>query len=175
LSLQYLSGEGIIAAGADGLSRGADVDCILVSRTFERLFAWREVEVDVFCSPGAIQWDPVTGSQLEAVSPYPVDKQVGWDGLQFVSQKRLYAFPPTCLLLRFLSRVVELGLRAVVVGPAWPTEAWWPLVVNKPTLELGTVANCIRPGQGSVGHPFGYTYKQQVANKQLMLAWAFNM
>jgi hypothetical protein len=177
LSLQYLSGEGIIAAGADGLSRGADVgDCILVPRTFARLFAWNMVEVDLFCAPRAIQHDPTTGSQLEAVSPYPVNKQLGWDGLQFCcTQKRLYAFPPTSLMLPLLSRVVELGLRVVVVGPAWPTAPWWSLVVNQPKLELGLVANCIKPGQSNVGHPFGYSFEPAAAKQQLMLAWAFNL
>jgi hypothetical protein len=148
---------------------------MLVPGTFARLFAWHWVEVDLFCAPRAIQHDPVTRSQLEAVSPYPVNKQIGWDGLQFVSQKRLYAFPPTSLMLPLLSRVIELGLRVVVVGPAWPSAPWWSLVVKKPMLELGLVANCIKPGQSNVGHPFGYSFEPTAAKQQLMMAWAFNM
>lgn len=176
LSLQYLSGEGIIESGADGLSRGADVgDCMLVPRTFARLYAWKWVEVDLFCAPEAIQRDPLTGSQLEAVSPYPVNKQLGWDGLQFCSQKRLYAFPPTSILLQFLARAVAQKLRVVVVGPVWSQAPWWPLVVDKPTLELGLVANCIKPGQSGVAHPFGYSYEPAAATQQQMRAWAFNM
>jgi hypothetical protein len=176
LSLQFLSGEGIVEAGADGLSRGSDWgDCVLVASSFARLFAWNMVEVDLFCAPGAIQWEPRTGIQLEAVSPYPVERQLGWDGLQFSSKKRLYAFPPSNLLLQLMSRVVTLGLQAVIVGPVWPAAPWWPLVVDKPFLELGLVANCIRPGQSKVEHPFGYSYDAEAAKRQTMRAWAFNM
>jgi hypothetical protein len=74
LTLQYLSGEGITAAGADGLSRGADMGTrMLEQRTFARLFNWNSVEIDLFCSPEAIQGDPLSSNQPEAVSSYPVN------------------------------------------------------------------------------------------------------
>jgi hypothetical protein len=79
------------------------------------------------------------------------------------------------MLLKLLSRVVDPGLPVVVVGPAWPTAPWWPLVMARPTLELGLVANYIKPGQSNVGHPFGYACEPAAAEQQFMLGWVLNM
>lgn len=57
------------------------------------MFAWKSVEdIELFCAPGAVQCEADTGEQLEDVSPYTVNKQLGWDGLQFYSQKKLHAY-----------------------------------------------------------------------------------
>lgn len=69
-------------------------DCVLSPRAFARLFAWQQVEVDLFCAPEAMHWHPETGGQLAAVSPYPKNKQLGLDGPQFYSEKILMRFRP---------------------------------------------------------------------------------
>jgi hypothetical protein len=142
---------------------------------FATLFQWKQVDVDLFCSPGAVQYNPVSRQQLEAVSPYRMEHQVGWDGLKFVSQKRLYAFPPTALLTRLISRVESLGLQTIIVGPAWEGAPWWPLVVNKDKLYLGTVKDCLAQGRGGCAHPFGPSFDPVGAAQQVLWAWSFNM
>ena len=54
LCAQYVGGDGIIAAGADGLSRDSDYgDCRLRTEVFDKLWECWQMEVDMFCSPGA--------------------------------------------------------------------------------------------------------------------------
>jgi hypothetical protein len=62
LCAQYIGGDGIIAAGADGLSRDSDYgDCRLRAAVFARLWEVWHMEVDLFCSPSATQCNPRTG------------------------------------------------------------------------------------------------------------------
>jgi hypothetical protein len=179
LCFQYLAGDGIIAAGADGLSRDSDYsDCKLKQWAFRLLWDREPMQVDLFCSPSTVQHDPHTGEQLLAVSPYFIPEQVGRDGLTFVSHLVLYAFPPTSVLMPLLSRVHSLGLRCVVVGPAWPDQPWWHWVAGLPARKrctLGKVQSCIVPGESGNSHPFGPSFENQAAKHVAMEGWFFNL
>jgi hypothetical protein len=75
LCTQYIGGDGIVAAGADGLSRDSDYgDCRLRQEVFASLWHVWHMEVDLFCSPKATQCNPITGELLWAVSPYSCDR-----------------------------------------------------------------------------------------------------
>jgi hypothetical protein len=68
MCFQYLEGDGIIAAGADGLFRDSDyADCKLKAWAFRLLWEVQPMEFDLFCSPSAVQYNPQTGQQLKAV------------------------------------------------------------------------------------------------------------
>jgi Reverse transcriptase (RNA-dependent DNA polymerase) len=158
LCFQYLAGDGIIAAGADGLSRDSDyADCMLRQWAFRLLWDREPMQVDLFCSPSTVQNNPYTGTQLQAVSPYFISGQVGRDGLLFVSHLVLYAFPPSSVLMPLLSRVHNLGLRCVVVGPVWSDQPWWHWVAALPAskrCKLGKVQSCTvqKVSNGQVPH-----------------------
>jgi Reverse transcriptase (RNA-dependent DNA polymerase) len=147
LCAQYIGGDGIIAAGADGLSRDSDYgDCRLRSEVFAWLWDRWRMEVDMFCSPSATQRNPLTGELLLAVSPYKCERRIGIDGLTFKSTKVLYAFPPTALLRALVPRVVALGLKVVLIIPVWRQAEWWPLVCALPTMRCGKVRHCVVAG-----------------------------
>jgi Reverse transcriptase (RNA-dependent DNA polymerase) len=179
MCFQYLAGDGIIAAGADGLSRDSDYgDCKLKRWAFQLLWGKRRMQVDLFCSPSAVQYDLDTGKQLLAVSPYYMENQVGHDGLVYVSDLVMFAFPPTSLLMPLLGRVVRLGLKCVVVGPVWSERPWWHWVAALPASNrqaLGSVKSCISTGLSGQGHPFGPSFDARAAKAVLMEAWFFNM
>jgi hypothetical protein len=176
LCTQYIGGDGIIAAGADGLSRDSDYgDCRLRQEVFDRLWhVWR-MEIDLFCSPSATQRNPVTGELLWAVSPYFCAKRVGVDGLKFRSDKILYAFPPTALLKALIPRAVKIGLKVVFVVPVWPQQAWWPLVRSLPTISCGRVRDCVVAGEAGLSHPFGPQFDTEQALHTELQAKALNL
>jgi hypothetical protein len=179
LCFQYLARDGIIAAGADGLSRDSDyADCVLRAWAFRLLWDKEPMQVDLFCSPSTVKGDPCTGKQLHAVSPYFMPGQVVRDGLVFVSHLVLYAFPPASVLMPLLSRVNNLGLRCVVVGPVWPDQPWWHWVAALPAskrCKLGKVQSCIAPGESGNSHPFGPSFEKQAAKHVAMEGWFFNL
>jgi hypothetical protein len=70
LCTQYIGSDGIIAAGADGLSRDSDYgDCRLKRCVFGRLWEVWPMEIDLFSSPTSRRYHPYTGEPLPAVSP----------------------------------------------------------------------------------------------------------
>jgi hypothetical protein len=176
---QYLAGDGIIASGADGLSRDRDhADCCLHHRVFAQLWARQPMEVDLFCAPEAVQKHPGTGEELKAVSPYHIPGKVGVDGLSFMALGVLYAFPPSSVLLPLLGRIKRLGLKAVVIGPVWPCEQWWTFVAALPQekrMNIGRVKDCVVPGRSGCSHPFGSSFDHQSAAHVQMEAWFFNL
>jgi hypothetical protein len=176
LCTQYIGGDGIIAAGADGLSRDSDYgDCRLRTEVFERIWAIWHMEIDLFSSPSAIQSNPVTGELLQAVSPYFCANRVGVDGLTFSSPKVLYAFPPSALLKVLVPRAVRLGLRIVLIVPVWRQAVWWPLVCDLPTISCGTVRECVLPGEAALSHPFGPSFDTEQALSTELQARALNL
>jgi hypothetical protein len=176
LCTQYIGGDGIIAAGADGLSRDSDYgDCRLRREVFDQLWHAWHMEIDLFCSPSATQRNPVTGELLWAVSPYFCTRRVGVDGLCFRSDKILYAFPPTALLKALIPRAVKLGLRVVLVVPVWPQQSWWPLVCSLPTIRCGQVRDCVVAGEAGLSHPFGPKFDTEQALNTELQAKALNL
>jgi hypothetical protein len=174
VSTQYLCGDGIIVSGADGLSRGEDVyDCQLGSRVFQQLWEWGgPFEIDCCASPGAIQRNPVSGQDLEAVSPY-LPEAIYTDALTFTSHKRLYAFPPACLIGQLVAHVLESGLHMVMVVPRWQTQSWWAQVVGLAALSLGRVGEVVIPGFSGARHPFGRGFEEGMAIETELVAIAF--
>ena len=83
------------------------------------------------------------------------------------SNERNYAFPPFCLIMRSLAKLREQGGELVLVTPVWPTQVWYPtlldLSVSLPVL-LPASQNLLLGPQGQV-HPL-------IANQTLFLtAW----
>ena len=46
------------------------------------------------------------------------------------SDGRNYAFPPFCLIMRSQAKLRELGEELVLVSPVWPTQAWYPSLLD---------------------------------------------
>jgi hypothetical protein len=176
LSTQYIGGDGIIASGADGLSRDSDYgDCRLKGCVFARLWEVWPMEIDLFSSPTSRQYHPYTGEPLHAVSPYYCKQRVGVDGLTFTSAKVLFAFPPSALLSALIPRAIKLGLKMVVVVPQWKEAEWWPLVSSLPTIECGKVQACVMAGESGMEHPFGPSFDIYEALNTSLVAKAINL
>lgn len=177
LCTQYIGGDGIIAAGADGLSRDSDYgDCRLLADVFAILWeSWGPMDIDLFSSPTSRQRHPLTGELLWAVSPYRCEKRAGVDGLTFRSNKLLFAFPPAAILPALIPRVIKLGLRVVVTVPVWVQAEWWPLVSDWRTIACGKVKDCVLAGEAGLSHPFGPSFDTGVALTTELQAKAINL
>jgi Reverse transcriptase (RNA-dependent DNA polymerase) len=176
LCTQYIGGDGIIAAGADGLSRDSDYgDCRLKRCVFAQLWEVWHMEIDLFSSPTSRQYHPYTGEPLLAVSPYYCERRVGVDGLTFTSSRVMFAFPPSALLAALIPRAIKLQLRMVVVVPQWKETEWWPLVASLPTIECGMVSTCVLAGEAGITHPFGPSFDKHEAMNTILVAKAFNL
>ena len=176
LCAQYIGGDGIIASGADGLSRDSEYgDGMLKESVFAQIWEIWRPEVDLFCSPETVQKHPHTGQQLLAVSPYRCRNRVGTDGLTFSSARVLYAFPPSAVLMSLIARVRKLGLKVVLVLPCWPQAPWWPLVCEYQYWSCGKVQDCVISGQAGLCHPFGPSFDIEEAKHTEMRAIGINM
>jgi hypothetical protein len=175
VSTQYLAGDGIILAGADGLSRGEDhFNCVLNKQVFRRLWSWKgPFDVDCCASEGAVQQHPISGVSLPCVSPF-LSCAVHRNVLTFVHTGRLYAFPPAPLIARLVAHVVNHGLRMVMVVPDWPTSSWYSSLWNRDRLVLGMVDKVADKGSAGLGHPFGKNFEREWQSVS-MLAVAFNL
>ena len=81
------------------------------------------------------------------------------------STGRNYAFPPFCLIIRTLAKLREKGGELILVTPVWPTQAWYPslldMSVSLPVL-LPVTPNLLLGPPGEI-HPL-------IANQTLHLA-----
>ena len=81
------------------------------------------------------------------------------------STGRNYAFPPFCLIIRTLAKLREKGGELILVTPVWPTQAWYPslldMSVSLPVL-LPVTPNLLLGPRGEI-HPL-------IANQTLHLA-----
>ena len=46
------------------------------------------------------------------------------------SKEKNYAFPPFCLIMRVLAKLREQGGELILVTPLWPTQAWYPTLLD---------------------------------------------
>lgn len=80
-----------------------------------------EPDIDLFASrlnhkcPKYVSWhgDP-NSIAIDAFT-------INWKGFRF------YAFPPFCLILKVLSKIISESARGIVVVPNWPNQPWFPL------------------------------------------------
>lgn len=179
LSSQYVGSSVIIKSGADMLSREADYsDCFLREDKFLMLWEWDgPFEYDRFASGRTAKRNPVTGRQLLFATLF-LDKDA--DGIDALTQDwrgvRNYAFPPIGMVLRVLKLIIRQQADAVLVVPKWPTQCWWPLLlqVSRGSVELG-VGNraTFGPAQNGCCHPFGkdFTHPELMMFEAHRLTW----
>jgi len=92
---------------------------------FQRILAkMGPMEVDLFASslsrqlPRFYSWRP--GPEAEATDAFMQDWLIC----------RGFANPPWCLIPRCLTKVRAQATRIVVITPLWPTQPWYPLVLE---------------------------------------------
>lgn len=71
-----------------------------------------------------------------------------------------YFFPPFCLLPRVVSRIVQHRVKAILIHPQWPSQIWWPDIINhrQGQLPLPTIAEALHlPGLPHLVHRLGRT------------------
>jgi hypothetical protein len=175
ISTQYLAGDGIIVAGADGLSRlEDDYNCTLKLGVFKALWDWKgPFDVDCCCSPQAIMCNPYTARELDCVSPF-LKESLHRSVLTFVHPGRLYAFPPAPIIGPLIAHIQKEVLKMVIVVPEWPTQPWYAAVHDQDVLRLGQVGELTNMGGAGLGHPFGRCFEREWRSVE-MLAVAFNM
>ncbi len=49
---------------------------------------------------------------------------ISWKNFTF------YAFPPFCIIQRCLQKISEENATGIMVVPHWPTQPWWPCLIN---------------------------------------------
>lgn len=107
-----------------------------------------EPEIDIFASrinrkcEKFVSWhkDP-EAAQIDAFT-------LNWGQLKF------YAFPPFCMVLKTLQKIIEDGAHGIVVVPQWPAQPWYPTfcsllvedpIILKPNINLLLSANRLIP------------------------------
>ena len=76
-----------------------------------------------------------------------------------------YAFPPFCLIMKTLAKIWEEGGELVLITPVWPTQAWYPVLLEMlvdPPILLAQFPNLLSNPRGEL-HPL-------LVNKTLFLA-----
>ena len=81
-------------------------------------------------------YEDLSASRLNAklplyVSRYPEPDAWAIDAFSFTWCNELfYIFPPFSLIPRILQKIKEDGSRVLLIALIWPTQAWWPNLIN---------------------------------------------
>jgi hypothetical protein len=100
-----------------------ETEWILNNKIFSE-FVEFDPEVDLFASrlntqlSRYVSWKP--DPEAEAVDALSLH----WADIKF------YAFPPFCLIGKCLQKVVEDEAEGILIIPKWPTQAWFPKLLN---------------------------------------------
>ena len=78
-----------------------------------------------------------------------------------------YIFPPFCIMTRVLQKIKQDECDAVVAFPVWPTQVWWPLLMDMITDDV----ILFRPSQKLLGLPSDPATRHR-KSKSLQLAAA---
>ena len=133
----HISGETMITAGVDALSRPYKFarghesdrddwrltlsafeyvqDVTNRSFTVDRMASRANTRCKQFCSQSSADPDSI------AISAFAVDWSYDRDGEAAVN----YCFPPFAMIPRVLQHVRECGAEVVLILPYWPSQAWW--------------------------------------------------
>ena len=151
ISLEAVHLPGIFNVLADRESRRqADwSDWRLAPEVFRIIQTSWKMGVDLFASswnaqlPRFVSWTPQPGAwRVNAMS-------FGWRGLDG------YAFPPFPLIANCLSKMKQEGLKVILVCPFWPTQSWFPLLLEmacKPPMVFFPRPNLLMSSQREL-HP----------------------
>jgi hypothetical protein len=75
---------------------------------------------------------------------------------------KIYVFPPFCLILRALKKLINDKAEGLFVVPFWPTQPWWPIfksLVQTEMLILEPSRNLLKSFVFSRPHPLAKTLK----------------
>ena len=81
-------------------------------------------DVDLFASRLNFQLKPYVAYKSDRKAHAINAFHVSWKGYTF------YAFPPFSILQRVLQNISEEEATGLLVVPNWPTQIWWPYVMN---------------------------------------------
>jgi hypothetical protein len=84
------------------------------------------------------------------VSPTPDEHAVACDAFSITWEGlKPLVHPPIILLTRCLQRITRENVRATIIAPKWPSQPWWPLLMNiaKKSTTLGRSEDILLPGR----------------------------
>jgi ribonuclease HI len=138
---------------ADALSRleGAG-DYYLKQETFwkgleelkEQGEEWRDiVEIDLFATAANTKLPKFISPSPQVEAEASDAFSISWKG------KRVYAHPPISLIPKVLLRIELERVNAIVVTPKWPSQAWWPRLMQlaQRTTTLGETTEILIMGE----------------------------
>ena len=138
---------------ADRLSRAGEViptEWSLHPRIVESLWShWDRPNIDLF----ATRWNnklPVYVSPVPDAAAYAVDAMsLPWQGIYG------YAFPPTAILHKVLTKLAQEECCLVMITPLWPRQGWYPalldLLIDVP-IHLPPIQKMLKQPQSSLYH-----------------------
>jgi len=86
--------------------------------------AWGRPDIDLFASRHNYQIKPF-------VSWYPDPESCSVDAMSISwENKFVYLFPPFSMITKILQKVKIDSCRAILIAPYWPTQVWYPVLVN---------------------------------------------
>ena len=108
-------------------------------------------EIDLFASRTNCQTRPYVSWRPDP-DCFAVDAfSLSW------SQKLIYCFPPFSLVGRVIQKIREDKATAILVAPLWPTQSWYPTVLNMlvgyPIVFQATKDNLHLPHKPRMAHP----------------------
>lgn len=154
LSVAHVAGTSNVEA--DILSReiNDDLEWALEENIFQKiLHKFGKLEVDLFASR-------LNHKLPKYVALRPDPKAIAVDAFSMSwSNSYFYVFAPFSLTRMILRKIVEDEAEAVLAAPIWPTQSWWPsllqLLVGHPVQLPKTQDILYLPNQPEKKHPLG--------------------
>ena len=119
---------GRLNTGADEKSRvfSDNHEWMLNKQSFEEiLLRHPSLDFDLFASRLNYQISSCCSWQADPNSAHVEEFTMNWNGHKF------YAFPPFGLLPRCLQKISRDRAQGVVIAPLWPTQTWFPVLLQQ--------------------------------------------
>ena len=105
--------------------------------------------IDLFAMPENAKL-PVFVAPLAEPKAYAEDAlAISWEGLW------AYAYPPTSIMNKVLEKVLTANVDLILIAPAWPTQAWFPVLLNlsvRNPLRLPVLPNLLKQTNKQLFH-----------------------
>lgn len=158
LQSQFVGSDAIVTSGTDALSRFDDpFDCQLRPHLFKLIWqAFGPLHFDRFASFRTAQCEPGADRRLPYNSLFLDEGCAGLDALTADwAGCTNYAFPPVPLISDVLAKVRSSRCKCVLVAPVWPSQVWWPVLLElcEGRLGLGSVHDICLPNRHGAATP----------------------
>ena len=154
LSAAHIPGCNNVGADESSRNFNMELEWMFSKQIFQKILShFDDLQIDLFASRLNAQLENYVSWKPDPMAKHIDAFCVNW------TQYVFYAFPPFCLISRCVQKIVQEQATGVLVIPMWPSQAYFPAVMNLlidiPLLVKASARNLVHPKLSSP-HPLSH-------------------